>query len=334
MLYVTTRDSQDAFTANRALSEDRCPAGGFYVPMQLPHFEEGQIAALGENSFAQNAAMILNLLFGTKLDGWSVEFGIGRYPVKPVPLHGKITVAESWHNPAYRFERLVSGIEKALRQSDQISKTPSDWLLIASRIAVLFGSYGLLRQNGALERGQLLDIALPASDGSALMAAWYASKMGLPVGTIVCCCSENSPLWNLFHKGELRHDCTNVPKDLERLIFGALGRAETERFCRAMASGKNYQLDPEQLSRLREGIFVSVVSDRRIASTVPNLYKTTGFLADPDTALSYSGLGDYRAAAGENRQALIISEESPRFWIPQIAECMGISVAEVKEMLR
>jgi hypothetical protein len=61
-----------------------------------------------------------------------------------------------------------------------------------------------------------------------------------------------------------------------------------------------------------------VVSDRRIASTVPNLYKTTGFLADPDTALSYSGLGDYRAAAGENRQALIIAEESPRFWIPQI----------------
>ena len=114
MLYVTTRVSQDAFTANRALSEDRCPAGGFYVPMQLPRFDEGQIAALAENSFAQNVADILNLLFGTKLDGWSVEFGIGRCPVKPVALHGKITVAESWHNPSYRFERLVKGIENQM----------------------------------------------------------------------------------------------------------------------------------------------------------------------------------------------------------------------------
>jgi threonine synthase len=302
--------------------------------MQLPRFDEGQIAALAENFFAQNVADILNLLFGTKLDGWSVEFGIGRYPVKPVALHGKITVAESWHNPSYRFERLVNGIEKALRQSDQISRIPSDWLMIASRIAVLFGSYGLLRQNGTLEKGQLLDVALPAGDCSALMAAWYAAKMGLPVGMIVCCCKETSVLWNLFHKGELRPDGRNLPKDLERLIFGTLGRAETERFCRAISAQRTYQLDGEQLSRLREGIFVSVVSDRRIASTLPNLYKTTGFLADPDTALSYSGLGDYRAAAGENRQALIIAEESPRFWIPQIADCMGISVPEVKEILK
>lgn len=302
--------------------------------MQLPCFDDGQIAALAENSFAQNVAEILNLLFGTKLDGWHVEFGIGRYPVKPVGLHGKITVAESWHNPAYRFERLVNGIEKALRQSDQISRNPSDWLLIASRIAVLFGSYGLLRQNGTLEKGQLLDIALPGADCSALMAAWYAGKMGLPIGTIVCCCSENSALWNLFHKGELRFEGTQLPQDLERLIFAVLGRAETEHFCRALDAGGIYLLDPEQLNRLREGIHVSVVSDRRTASTIPNLYKTTGFLADPDTALAYSGLLDYRAATGEHRQTLIVSEESPRFWIPQIADCMGISVPEVKEILK
>ena len=43
MLYVTTRDSRDAYTANRALSENRGPEGGFYVPMRLPHFEAEEL---------------------------------------------------------------------------------------------------------------------------------------------------------------------------------------------------------------------------------------------------------------------------------------------------
>lgn len=344
MLYVTTRVSQDAYTANRALSENRCPEGGFFVPIRMPHFGEGEIAALAEKSFSQNMADILNLLFGTQLDGWGVEFGIGRYPVKLVSLSGKITVAESWHNPLWRFERLASGVEKAIRQSDQISKTPSDWLMIASRCAVLFGIFGQLLQNGTLSKGQLLDIAVPSGDLSALMAAWYARSWGLPIGTIVCCTNENSSLWNLLHKGELRTDArsiqTNtpncdytVPKDLERLIFAALGRHETERFCQALRMGETYYLEEERVKRLRKGIHVCVVSGKRMASTIPNLYKTTGFLADPYTALAYSGLIDYRAATGGSRQALLMAEESPALSLQFVADCMNITPAELKPLL-
>ena len=63
MLYVTTRVSQDAYTANRALSEDRCPEGGFFVPVRLPVLNAEQITALTGRSFSQNFAEILNLFF-------------------------------------------------------------------------------------------------------------------------------------------------------------------------------------------------------------------------------------------------------------------------------
>ncbi len=345
MLYVTTRVSQDAFTANRALTENRCPEGGFFVPIRLPHYDSRQIAQMADKNFSQNMAEILNLFFGTKLDGWGVEFGIGRYPVKLAPLSGKITVAEVWHNPTWRFDRLISGVEKAIRQSDQINREPSDWLAIAARIAVLFGVYGQLLQNGTLKAGQKVDFAVPSGNFSALMAAWYARSCGLPIGTIICCCNENSNLWNLLHKGEMRTDAVapatytpdcdyTVPTDLERLIFSALGRRETARFCEVCRTGGVYALEAEQMNRLREGIFVSVVSSKRMASTIPNLYKTTGYLADPYTALAYSGLTDYRAAAGEGRPALIISEESPAFSLQLIAESMNLSPAEVKELLK
>ena len=344
MLYVTTRIQQDAFTAFRALSENRGPEGGFYVPMQFPDFAKGDIAGLAHKSFSQNVADILNLFFGTQLDAWGIEFGIGRYPVRLTGLNTKTTVAKSWHNPVYRFDRLVSGVEKVIRQSDQINKTPSDWLVLVSRIAVLFGIYGELLRNGLIHGGQKIDVAVPSRNLSPLMSVWYAKYMGLPIETIVCCCNENNNLWNLLHKGELRtdalamrtytQDCDYaVPSDLERLIFATLGRKETKRFCEIYRRGGIYNLEPEQLACLRDGIYVSVVSGKRMASSIPNLYNTTGYIADPYTALAHSGLTDYRAVTGINRHSLIISEESPLFSLQFVAGCMNLTPEELKLML-
>jgi len=344
VLYVTTRVSHDAFTSNRALTENRGPEGGLFVPIQFPHFDEKQIGELARKTFSQNVAEILNLFFGTKLDGQLLELAIGRYPVKLIDLNGRITVANAWHNPVYRFDRLVSGVEKSIRQPDQINSIPSDWLMLATRIGVLFGIYGLFLQSSDFSKHQTVDIAVPSGDLSSLMAAWYTKKMGLPVGTIICSCNENTGLWNLLHKGELRTDALavrtqtpdcdyTVPTDLERLIFSVLGTEETVRFCETCRMGGTYYLEPEQMARLREGIHVSVVSSKRMASIIPNLYKTTGFIADPYTALMYSGLTDYRAVTGASRPALIVSEESPLFSLQFIAACMNITPVELKKRL-
>lgn len=344
MLYVTTRVGHDAFTAFRALSEDRGPEGGFFVPMQFPNFHEEQIKALADKSFSQNVADILNLFLGTKLDGKGLELSIGRYPVKLTGLNGRTIVAQTWHNPVYRFERLACGIEKAVRQSGQNNQTASDWLLLATRIGVLFGVFGLLQNDGLVSKNRKVDVALPSGDLSLLMAVWHARAMGLPVATIVCCCNENTGLWNLLHKGELRTDALavrthtpecdyTIPTDLERLIFATLGREETKRYYEVCRIGGTYYLEPEQLELLRKGIHVSMVSDKRMASTIPNLYKTTGFIADPYTALAYSGLTDYRAVTGISRHALIVSEESPVFSLRFIAQCMNITPAELRNRL-
>ena len=116
MLYLTTRRKNDTHTAAVALSNDRGPDGGFYVPLKLPRLDQRQIRKLGENSFSQNVAEVINLFFGTKLDGWAIEFAIGRYPVKIHSIGSRELVAETWHNPVWKFERLAKGIEKGSAQ--------------------------------------------------------------------------------------------------------------------------------------------------------------------------------------------------------------------------
>ncbi len=344
MLYVTTRVCDDAFTANRALSENRGPNGGFYLPMRLPRLGEVELKELTKRSFTENMAWVLDRLFNTRLDRWALEFAIGRFPVKQVDLSGRIQIAESWHNPAWRFERLAKGVEKAIRQSDQVNGTPSDWLVVASRIAVLFGVFGQWMGAGRTDSEAKMDVVVPVGNFSAPMAAWYARLWGLPIGTIVVCCNENGGTWNLLHKGEIRTDAVAaktvtpecdrmVPPGLERLIYSVLGSEETERFCETCRRGGTYYLDPAQRDALRRGIYVSVVSTQRLESAIPNLYKTDGYISDPYTALAYSGLCDYRSRTGENGSALILSEESPGYSFNFIARCMGLSPAALKKRL-
>ena len=342
MLYVTTRVQSDAFTANRVLTEDRGPMGGFFLPMQMPKFDEKQIRALAEKSFAANVAEIINLLFGTELDSWTVEFAIGRYPVKLVPISGRATVAETWHNPAWRFERLARGIEKAILQSDNVEQT--DWMVIAARIAVLFGIFGEMIRECSLDPDSPIDLALTSGNFSGVMAAVYAREWGLPIENIVVCSNENPAAWNLLHKGELRTEgvpvktatpeCDHVvPTDLERLIFHNLGAYETQRFVEVCSRGANYYLERYQIDQLRKGIQVSVASNSRMESSISNLHLTSDYIADPYTALCYSGLIDVRSRTGVVRPALIMSDESPVHCVGLIARCLGMNPADLKRRI-
>ena len=101
MLYVTTRNNRDAYTAQRVLRENRGPDGGLYVPFREPVFSREEIDALKEKSFHQCVAEVLNRLFNTKLTRWDVEFCVGRYPVRLVNLPQRIIAGECWHNPEW-----------------------------------------------------------------------------------------------------------------------------------------------------------------------------------------------------------------------------------------
>ena len=344
MLYVTTRSSEETYTASKPLAESRAPDGGFFVPMKFPTFDRRQIKALAEKSFSQNVADILNLLFQTQLDSWAVEFGIGRHPVRLLSVSGRAILAETWHNPSWRFERLAKSVEKTIRQSDQISAVPSDWLMIASRIAVFFGIFGELMNRGEVSIDAPLDVALPVGNFSGPMAAWYARSWGLPIGNILCCCNENPGCWNFIHKGEIRCDapvietttpaCDGaVPEDLERLISGTLGYREINRFLYNCSEGGLYYLEEHQMQKMREGLYASVVGKQRLEWAILNLYKTDSYISDPYTALAYSGLMDYRARTGETRKALILSEESPVYSLPYLGKCMGLPPEDLKKRL-
>lgn len=342
MLYVTTRSNRDAYTAQRALCENRGPDGGLYLPFRSPRFSQADIEALAGKSFNKCVAELLNLMFNTKLTQWDVDFCVGRYPVRLVNMPQKVIIAESWHNPDWEFDRMVRSLVTSIRADGDADAAISDWAEIGVRIAVLFGVFGELMRAGIAGKDKTVDISVVAGDFSAPMSAWYAREWGLPIGNIVCCCNENGNLWDLIHHGQLRTDVLSIktatpeaditlPVGLERLVYASGGSLEVQRYLEVTRRGGMYCPNDGVLAKLRKGIHVSVVSDRRMESTIPSVYGNSSYVLSPYGALAYAGLLDYRAKTGESRHAIVLVEKSPLCDGETVAKAMGISVAELKK---
>ena len=222
MQYVTTRNNQIQYSWLDALNEKSAPDGSFFIPAELPVYSEEEIAAFAMKNPNQAIAEILNLFFQTELNRWDIDFHAGRYPVRLTGIVRRITIAEMWHNCDWEFSRTVRELAALVRGSRDTEQKPGTWFRIALRIGVLFGVFGELMRDGIAGSGQTVDICVPSGDGTALCAAWYARKMGLPVGQIIICCNENNNLWSLIRQGELRFglpaketctpDCDRLPR--------------------------------------------------------------------------------------------------------------------------
>lgn len=341
MLYVTTRNSRDAYTAQRALCEKRAPDGGFYIPMRTPQFTKEQIDSLKEVPFNTCIADVLNLLFKTKLTGWDIEFCVGRHSVRLEKLSQRIVMGECWRNTGWTFRHMVESLADLLRTDPETAGAYGDWAEIGVRIAVLFAMTGQLRREEILLPGQKIDVSVVAGDFAGAMSLWYARSWGLPIRSIICACNENSGLWELMHQGQLHTDAVArrsstpeadvvVPEGLERLIFACGDPWEVERFVETCRRGGVYTPGELVLAKMREGMYVSVISEPRMRSTIPSAYATHHYLLSPYTALAYAGLLDYRAGVGSRCWGLILADKSPACDLATAADALGIPPAELK----
>lgn len=337
MLYTTTRNRNASYTAYRALTEDRAPDGGLYIPHKLPAYSNEELSNLKIQSFGEIVASVLNLFFSAKITGWDVDCIIGKEPVRIKTLHRRMYFAQLWNNPAGKYTYICNGLYKRICQDEAVD-TPSNWALVAIRIAIVFGI--ILRDEQF--RDAVPDISLIGADFTDVMAVWYARTMGLPIGTIICACNENSTPWDFLHKGELNtgvsvvhtgDDCMDVPvpTGLERLICHTLGHQEACAFALACENGDTYHVPQTALPILNEGFRVCVVGSDRISPVMNSVFRTTQYLLDPYTAAAYGAIQDYRYKVGESRPTLFLCDYAPTHYKKRLSAATGLPEERIAE---
>lgn len=309
MLYLTTRNDKDAYTAARTLSQDSPAEGGFFVPYRLPVFSKEEIDGLKDRSFGETVSQILNLFFSSRLNGWDVDFSIGRNPIKLSTLNNKTVSAELWHNPNSDLDYVVQNLYR--RVCPDAARNATEWFSVAVRIAVLFALIGEMQRQELITERNVTDIAVPGDDLAWCAAVFLAAKMGMPVNNILCPCSENAPLPELLRRCAVNTKTVADPSGLERLISTGISTADASRFADACSASGNFTISQEAASCLNRVLFTAAVGNSRIASVISSTYATNQYVIDKRTAMALAGIQDHRTGTGENRIALFLSDIRP-----------------------
>ena len=308
MLYLTTRNKADSYTAYRMLRCEYAPDGGQFLPMRLPVLSDFQLAEFEQMNFGQITAAILNLFFGTKITGWDVDFAVGRQAVTMATAGYKVSVAETWHNPSGTHEYLVKRLYALVCGDKNTIAKPNLWFETVVDISLLFTMHAYLCRQDIYE----FDIALESGDLQQLFALRYAQKMGLPVGKIILGSIENDGLWEFLSHGEYATSSKVHATGLEALLWQEFGYDETARFLSAKQRKAIYHLDVARVDVLRKEMFTSVVGQNRAMYVAKSATSSGQYSMELSTARAFGALQDYRAKTGINRNTLLISRNAPR----------------------
>jgi len=196
-------------------------------------------------------------------------------------------------------------------------------------------AYGQMVKAGRIGCGDPINVTVPTGNFGNILAAYYAKRMGLPIGKLVCASNENRVLTDFFETGiyDRRRDfiLTTSPSmdilissNLERLIYTICGESseENRRLMEALSKDGVYQIRVD----MREGLadfWGGSASMQACAEKIRALFETEKYVIDPHTAVAACVCDSYRKERQDETPMLVASTASPYKFTRSVMEALG-----------
>jgi len=222
--------------------------------------------------------------------------------------------------------------DQALRQAVDLSGVNSiNFARIAAQAVYYFTTAVAL---GA--PGRAVSFCVPSGNFGDAFAGYVATRMGLPVATIVVATNSNDILARAFEDGRYARGSVQATispamdiqsaSNFERLYFEAVQRepVETARAFQAFAEAGAIDIPPQAFATMRE-LFrgVGIGEDETTRAIVATLDKT-GELIDPHTAVAVAALAHAGDLAGP---VVVLSTAHPAKFPEDVAKASGVTPA-------
>ena len=192
---------------------------------------------------------------------------------------------------------------------------------LAPQVVYYFRAYADLVQTGRIRVGEKVHFVVPTGNFGDILAGYFAKRMGLPVGRLVCASNANDVLTEFISTG--RYDRRRpfykttspsmdilVSSNLERLLF-LLSRdpAYVAELMRQLREDGVYQLSDQLLAQLKQDFSCGCCDDKGAADVIGRLWREQHYLCDPHTAVAWSAAEQMRLEDGA--PVVVLSTASP-----------------------
>ncbi|HEX2938067.1 MAG TPA: threonine synthase [Ruminiclostridium sp.] len=217
-------------------------------------------------------------------------------------------------------------IKKALNKNGMMftSANSINWGRLVPQIVYYISAYADLIKNGKVKFGEFINVVVPTGNFGNILAAYYAKKMGIPIGRLICASNANNVLTDFIKTGiydRNRKFYTTISpsmdilisSNLERLLYDLSGcdDAKTRGYMDALAKTGTYEVDDSIKNAIGEYFWAGFCDDAMTKQTIKEIYNKYSYICDPHTAVAVNILEQYRAKTSDMSKSIVASTASP-----------------------
>ena len=140
---------------------------------------------------------------------------------------------------------------------------------------------------------------VPTGNFGNILAAYYAKKMGIPIGKLICASNQNNVLTDFFRTGTYdmnRPFYTTISPSMdilessnfERFLYYISGEdsERTAQWMKDLKSTGKLSVNEEEFKRVQANFSGAYVNDEETKAIIEQVYNSYGYLMDPHTAVA------------------------------------------------
>lgn len=227
------------------------------------------------------------------------------------------------------------------RQGLKLSSANSiNWGRLAPQTAYYFSAYRSLCASGAVRPGDPVNFCVPTGNFGNILAGYYAKRMGLPVGRLICASNDNNVLTEFLKTGvydrnrAFRQTISPsmdilISSNLERLLFHATGRDFTRvaSWMAELETCGRYEVDRDTLQNIQSVFWAGWASEDEACRTIRQVWEQERYLLDPHSAVAWKVADAYETASPDGSPTIVLSTASPFKFADTVLQALGEEAA-------
>ena len=253
---------------------------------------------------------------------------------------GVCAVVGNFDDAQSGVKRIFSDVEirKTLLERGYVlsSANSINWGRILPQVVYYISAYCDLLRDGEITMGQKVNFCVPTGNFGDILAAYYAKRMGLPVGKLICASNCNDVLTDFLRTGVYDRNRTFhttmspsmdilVSSNLERLLFDLSGEndAEVRDYMAKLNTEGRYEVSDDIKAALKEQYWGGYCDEASTAATIAKYNAEYGYLIDTHTAVAANVMEQYRTATGDDTLTVFVSTASPYKFCNHVLAAIG-----------